>query len=72
MSEHASHDEHVPHEAEVDAAVDDQLARTSTHAFIADPASPGASYVQAEVVALRTAIVGILAILKDAELMPSS
>jgi hypothetical protein len=32
----------------------------------ADPASPGAAYVQAEVVALRTAIVAILAALRSA------
>lgn len=32
---------------------------------IADPASPGAAYVQAEVVALRTAIVAILAALRS-------
>lgn len=31
----------------------------------ADPASPGAAYVQAEVVALRTAIVAILAALRS-------
>lgn len=94
MSEHAGHDEHVPHEPEVDAAVDDQLARTSSHAAIADvtataisdAASPGSSYVQAEVVALRTEIVAlnarlaeavgavneILDVLRDAELIPSS
>ena len=36
MSEHASSDKHIPHEAAVDAAVDDQLARTSDHAAIAD------------------------------------
>lgn len=37
-----------------------------THgAAIADPASPGAGYVQAEVVALRTAIVAILAALRS-------
>lgn len=31
----------------------------------ADPASPGAVYVQAEVVALRTALVAILAALRS-------
>lgn len=30
-----------------------------------DPASPGAAYVQAEVVALRTALVAILAALRE-------
>lgn len=94
MSEHATHDEHVPHEPAVDAAVDDQLARTSDHAAvadvtataIADAASPGSSYVQAEVVALRTQLVAlnarlasnvaatnaVLDVLRDAGLLPTS
>jgi hypothetical protein len=38
-------------------------------AFVSDPASPGGAYVQAEVVALRTAIVAILACLRSAGLM---
>ncbi len=70
MSEHASHDTHVPHEAAVDAAIDDQLARTSTHAAIPDLASPSASYVQAEAVAARNKINEILAVLRDAQLIP--
>ena len=87
-------DEHVDHEANVDEAIDDQMKRTSTHAAIADvtataisdAASPGSSYVQAEVVALRTELValnarlvlavtalnGVLSVLRDAELIPSS
>lgn len=87
-------DTHVPHEKDVDEAIDSQMRRTSTHAAIADvtataisdAASPGASYVQAEVVALRTEIVALnarqaemigkvndmLAVLRDAELIPSS
>lgn len=45
----------------------DEDSRHYVHgAGIADPASPGATYVQAEVVALRTAIVGILAALRSA------
>lgn len=89
----AHHDENVPHEAEVDAAIDDQLARTSTHVAIAsvtatsisDAASPGSSYTQAEVVALRTELVAVnarlaatvaalnnvLVVLRDAELIPA-
>lgn len=51
-------------------AVWDEDTSTMTHAaFVADPASPGATYVQAEVVALRTAIVAILACLRSAGLM---
>ena len=89
-----SQDEFVPHEDKVDEAVDAQMRRTSSHAAIADvpatpisdAASPGSSYVQAEVVALRTEIVAlnarlalvvtalndVLAVLRDAELIPSS
>lgn len=48
-------------------SVFDEDSMSWTHgAAISDPASPGASYVQAEVVALRTAIVGILAALRSA------
>lgn len=87
-------DTHVPHEAEQAEATDAQMRRTSTHAAIADvtataisdAASPGATYVQAEVVALRTEIValnarlalvvvalnGALAVLRDAELIPAA
>lgn len=72
MSEHASSDVNVPHEANVDAAVDDQLERTSDHAAIADLASPGSSYVQAEAVAARDKINAILDVLRDAGLIPSS
>jgi hypothetical protein len=70
--EHARRDTNVSGEAKVDKAVDDQLARTSDHAFIADLASPSASYVQAEAVAARNKINEILDILKDAGLMPAS
>lgn len=94
MSEHAGRDVHVEHEPQVDAAIDDQLKRTSTHAAIPnvtattinDAASPGSSYTQAEVVAMRTELVavnarlaatvaalnGVLAVLRDAELIPAA
>jgi hypothetical protein len=72
MSEHASRDTHLPHEEQVDAAVDDQLARTSDHAAIADLASPGATYSQAEAVAARGKINEILDVLRDAGLIPSA
>lgn len=65
-------DTNIPHEAEVDKAVDAQMRRTSTHAAIADPGSPGSSYVQAEAVATNDAVKAILAVLRDAELIPSS
>ena len=70
--EHAHRDTRVPHETNVDAAVDDQLARTSDHAAIADLASPGSSYVQAEAVAARNKINEILDVLRDAGLIPSA
>lgn len=65
-------DSNVPHEGQIDEAIDSQMRRTSTHAAIADPASPGAGYVQAEAVAVRDALVAVLAVLRDAELIPSS
>lgn len=66
------HDVHVPQEHEHREMVDDALAATSTHAAIADPASPGGSYNQAEMVAIRNALVSVLEVLRDAELIPSS
>ena len=90
----ATHDENVPHEAQVDAAIDDQMQRTSTHAAIADvtataisdAAAVGATYNQTEVNAIRTEVVALnarlaltvaalnnaLAVLRDAELIPTS
>ena len=87
-------DTHVPHEADAAEATDAQLRRTSdnptiaavTATAISDAASPGASYVQAEVVAIRTEVVAlnarlqdltvkfnsVLDTLKEAELVPSS
>lgn len=75
MSSHSFEDRpdaNVPHEAAVDEAIDDQMARTSAHAAIADPGSPGAAYNQAEMVAIRDALVSVLEVLRDAELIPSS
>lgn len=85
-------DTHVPHEGKVDEAIDAQMERTSTHAAIpdvtataiTDAGSPGATYVQAEAVAVRTEVVALnarlaltvaavnnmLAVLRDAELIP--
>lgn len=71
-SEHTSGDQHVPHEPELDAAIDDQLARTSDEPFIAAAASPGATYVQAEAVAVRNVANACLQALKDAGLIPSA
>jgi hypothetical protein len=63
-------DENVPHEQAHAAATDAQMRRTSTHAAIPDLASPSATYVQAEAVAARNKINEILAVLRDAELIP--
>lgn len=65
-------DTHVPHEKDVDAAIDAQMERTSTHAAIANPASPGGTYAQAEAVAVRDALVSVLEVLRDAGLIPTS
>jgi len=72
MAEEAGVDRHVPHEAAHNRAMDDQLARTSDHAAIADLASPSASYVQAEAVAARGKINEILDVLRDAGLIPAA
>ena len=64
-------DEHVPHESAHRTVVDERLADTSDHAAIADLASPGASYVQAEAVAARNKINEILDVLRDANLIPT-
>lgn len=50
------------HEDLIDDVIEAGVGKTG--AAIATPASPGASYVQAEVVALRTAIASILAVLR--------
>lgn len=66
-------DRNVPHEQNVADAVDDQMARTSDHAAIADITATGsASYVQAEQVQQSTKINEILDVLRDAGLIPSS
>lgn len=63
----------IPHQDAVEQVVDEQLQRTSTHAAIADlPAAANAAYVQAEQTAQNTAINGILAVLRDAGLIPAA
>jgi N-acetylglucosamine kinase-like BadF-type ATPase len=71
-SEHAAGDTKVPHEQAVDQAVDAQLERTSDEPYIAAAASPSASYVQAEAVAVRNVANACRQVLIDAGLMPSS
>lgn len=63
-------DVNVPHEAAHAKATDEQMARTSDHAAIADLAAPSATYVEAEALAARNKINEILDVLRDAELIP--
>jgi hypothetical protein len=70
--EHAHRDTNVSGETKIDKAIDDQLARTSSGAFIAAAASPGATYNQAEMVAVRNVANACRQILIDAGLMPAS
>lgn len=75
MGDYAGHQrpgDTVPHQDDVEGVVDQQLKDTSDHAAIADLASPGASYVQAEAVAARDKINEILDVLRDAGLIPSA
>lgn len=63
----------VPHQSLHEDVVDERLdGVTAENTAIANPASPGASYVQAEVVALRTAIVSILDALRSSGIIPSA
>ena len=63
----------VPHQELHEGVVDERLdGVTAENEAIADPASPGASYVQAEVVALRTSIVSILDALRSSGIIPSA
>jgi len=56
----------ILHEADVREVIQDEIEETvgATGAAIANPASPGGSYVQAEVVALRTTIVAMLDVMR--------
>jgi len=66
----------ILHEEDVEDSVREDLEEEGnvayTHAAIANPASPGGSYVQAEVVALRTTIVAILDVLRENGLVATS
>lgn len=60
----------VNNEKRVDEAIDAQMRRTSDAGAIADLAAASGTYVQAEATATRTTINSILAVLRDAELIP--
>lgn len=62
----------VLHQDAVEEVVNDQLARTSDHAAIADLAAPSAAYVEAEALAARGKINEILDVLRDAGLIPAA
>jgi hypothetical protein len=63
--------DNIPHQAEAEAVTAEQLDGVDAeNVAIATPASPGASYVQAEVVALRTAIAAILTALRNSGIIP--
>lgn len=64
-------DTNVPHEAAVDAAVDAQMRRTSTHAAITDATASVAVPTKVEFDAVVTRLNAVLAVLRDAELIPS-
>ena len=69
----------IPHQKKVEDLIDARLGDyevpgdsdfvEKVGGTIADPASPGSSYVQAEVVALRTALVAILDKLRESGLI---
>lgn len=66
-------DKHVPHEAQVDEAVDDQMQRTSSQAHIPNAVvAAGANPTKAEYDALVAKFNLVLGVLRDAELLPSS
>ena len=61
----------VLHQREHEAVIGERLdGVTAENVAIATPASPGATYVQAEVVALRTAIASILTALRNSWIIP--
>lgn len=72
--------EEILHQDDVETVIEENvsenfetnLGAVSDDGVIADPASPGGTYDQAEVVALRTAIVAILNVLREANIIPTA
>lgn len=64
-------DTNVPHEAGVAAAVDAQARRTSDHAAITDATASVAVPTKVEFDAVVTRLNAVLAVLRDAELIPA-
>jgi hypothetical protein len=65
-------DQNVPHEAQVDKAVDAQMRRTSTQVHIPNAVVAVAAPTKAEFDALVGKFNLVLGVLRDAELLPSS
>lgn len=64
--------EEILHQPDVENVIDEELEDLSTHADIPDLVAASASYVQAEATATRTTLNGVLAVLRDAGLIPAS
>ncbi len=63
----------ILHQTAVEGVVDERLDGVAAeNVAITNPTSPGSSYVQAEVVGLRTAIVSILDALRNSGIIPSA
>lgn len=61
----------ILHQGDTEAVTNEQLdGQIAENVAITTPASPGATYVQAEVVALRTAIASILTALRNSKIIP--
>jgi hypothetical protein len=70
---HQEDDDQVLHQDAHEAVIGEVLNGVDAeNVAIATPASPGASYVQAEVVALRTAIAAILTALRNSNIIPDA
>jgi len=66
-------DDTILHQDATEGVVDERLDGVDAeNVAIATPASPGVSYVQAEVVALRTAIASILTALRNSGIIPDA
>lgn len=70
---HQEDSDNILNQDATEGVIDERLdGITAENVAIATPASPGASYVQAEVVALRTAIASILTALRNSKIIPST
>lgn len=70
--ESTEHDSTVPHEAEHEELIDQELQDLSTQGVLADLPAASVAYVQAEATATRTTLNSVLRVLRDAGLIPSA